>query len=101
MPWFNGESLQKPLLENWGIVHEKTSKWMWKPMVSFNNWLLVRYVLFCTLWDFPNAGLWFCGFCAILIPIYLGFFGIFLALQVKIVPIELNQPCHSNFFAKN
>ena len=81
MPRFNSESLQKPLLENWGKVHEKTSKWMWKPMISFNNWL----------WDLPNAGLWFCGFCAILIPIYLGFFGIFLAVQVKLVFMELNH----------
>ena len=77
MPRFNGESLQKPLLENWGKVHEKTSKWMWKPMTSFNNWL----------WDLPNAGLWFCGFCAILIPIYLGFLGVFLVCQAAIAAL--------------
>ena len=81
MPRFNGESLQIPLLAIWAKFHEKTSKWMWEPMISFNNWLL----------DLPDADLWMCGFGAIVILIESGIFFIFLAIQVKLFFMELNH----------
>ena len=66
-----------PLMETWWKVHCKTAKWTWKPLESFNKWF----------WDLPNAGLWFCGFIAILGPIHIGYVGIFLAMQLLVALI--------------
>ena len=61
-----------PLLVCWWLVHWKTSKWTWKPFGSLHKWF----------WDLPNSGLWFWGFCAILVPIYIAYISIFLSIQI-------------------
>ena len=68
------DSLLEPLMEKWGDVHYKSSKWIWQPMFDFQDWF----------WNLNNAGLWFCGFCAILIPIYAAYLAIYLAIQARI-----------------
>ena len=64
------DSLIKPLLKIWRRVHEKTSEWMWRSMVSFNG-------LFC-------GCLCWCGLSFILVPLHIAYAGIFLCIEAVI-----------------
>ena len=68
------DGLCVPLFDVWWKVQKKTAKWTLKPLECFNDWF----------WDLPNAALWACGFCVILIPFYVSYISAFLAVQLAI-----------------
>ena len=61
-----------PFLKAWEKAHEKTAKWIYIPFEKLGK-------SFCEL---PNAELWFCGCCAILVPFIAAFLLLFITVQL-------------------
>ena len=68
-----------PFLKAWEKAHEKTAKWIYIPFEKLGK-------SFCEL---PNAELWFCGCCAILVPFIAAFLLLFITSFKAVIDLSL------------